>query len=360
MKAITVITIVIFALLGVSSLHSEENKIKIKGDFRYRHETIDEDGSDTRNRHRMRARIGLSAQVNENIGALIQISSGSSDPVSNNQSLDEGFSSKDINLDLAYFSWKPRQLNGLELFGGKMKNPFYCVQKSELLWDPDLNPEGLAGRFAYDVNMAKIFIGAGFFWIEESAGDDDSYIAGVQTRIEYIFPDRETYMIAGMGFYNFLNTQGFEPFYDAEDSSGNSLDFNGNYSEDYDELDFFAEFGTMIRSLPVAIFGDLVTNTAAKKDDLGWLVGISLGKTENPGSWKVRYQYKYQEKDAVVGVFTDSDFIGGGTNGRGHELNFDYMVMKNTTFAVTYFITQKNLDDEKDYNRLQVDLKLAF
>ena len=62
----------------------------------------------------------------------------------------------------------------------------------------------------------------------------------------------------------------------------------------------------------------------------------------------------------MVGIFTDSDFLGGGTNGRGHEINFDLVIMENTTFAATYFINQIDLDDETDFNRLQVDLKFKF
>jgi hypothetical protein len=359
MKKTSVTIMALISIIIASSLFGEDDKIKIKGDFRYRHETIDQNSEDTRNRHRIRMRLGLTAIINQDINAAIQFSSGGDDPVSNNQTLGDSFSTKDTRLDLAYVVWKPKQINGLELYGGKLKNPYLSMQKSELLWDPDLNPEGIAGKFDYNLDQFDLFINGGFFWIEERSDDDDSYLAGGQAGIQYSFPDEESYIIVGGGYYDYLNTQGFTPFYD-EDGSGNSLDNDGNYREDYNELDFFAEAGTIIRTLPVAIFGDIVTNTAADEDNLGWLAGINLGKTKNPGSWKVRYQYKYQEKDAVIGIFTDSDFLGGGTNGRGHEINFDLVIMENTTFATTYFINQIDLDNETDFNRLQVDLSFKF
>jgi hypothetical protein len=269
---------ILISLLIASSLYADEDKIKIKGDFRYRHETIDEDSEDTRNRHRIRMRLGLTGQINKDISAAIQFSSGGDDPVSSNQSLDGGFSTKDTRLDLAYVVWKPKQVSGLELRGGKMKNPYLSVQKSELLWDGDLNPEGIAGNFSYDLEEFELFTNGGFFWIEERSDDDDSYLAGGQMGIKYSFPDEKSYLIIGGGYYDYLNTQGFTPFYN-EDGSGNSLDDDDNYREDFNELDFFAEAGTMIRTLPVAIFGDIVTNTAADEDNLGWLAGITTRST---------------------------------------------------------------------------------
>ena len=42
------------------------DRIKLDGDFRYRFEYIDKEGSDSRNRHRIRARTNIKAQVADN------------------------------------------------------------------------------------------------------------------------------------------------------------------------------------------------------------------------------------------------------------------------------------------------------
>ena len=47
-------------------------------------------------------------------------------------------------IDLAYFDWHPERVEGLNVIGGKMENPFYAPGKTELLWDGDLRPEGVA------------------------------------------------------------------------------------------------------------------------------------------------------------------------------------------------------------------------
>ena len=90
--------------------HAQSNwtdSISVKGDVRLRYEGIDEEGEEERNRGRFRARLGLTADVNENVKAVLQFATGGDNPVSTNQSFDDGFSRKDIGLDLAYLDWTP-------------------------------------------------------------------------------------------------------------------------------------------------------------------------------------------------------------------------------------------------------------
>ncbi len=120
---------------GLPTSASWVERIKWSGDFRYRHESIDEEttGSvrwkDGRNRHRIRARLMLEAVLNDEWGVGFRLASGSADPTSTNQTLDDSFSSKDIWLDLAYFDYHPAAVKGLNVYGGKMKNP-----KPNMVW----------------------------------------------------------------------------------------------------------------------------------------------------------------------------------------------------------------------------------
>ncbi|MCD6460239.1 putative porin [bacterium] len=108
-------------------------RIKIKGDFRYRHEIIRAAGrrhnlnqaqrdnrETTRNRQRIRARVGIFARINEDIDFAFQIASGSQDPVSANQTLDNYFESKRVWIDLAYITWQPENFLGLNV--GVLRN----------------------------------------------------------------------------------------------------------------------------------------------------------------------------------------------------------------------------------------------
>jgi len=199
-------------------------------------------------------------------------------------------------------SYKPKKVEGLEILAGKMKNPFLMVQKEELIWDPDMNPEGLSFRFNHDTQPLDIFFNAGYFWVEERSSDDDSYLIGGQSGLTIDLMEGAGYLTVGAGYDNYENSQGYAPVYD-DDSFGNSLDEDDLFVEDFDQIDFFAEAGTKVRNIPVAIFGDFVTNSAADSNNTGWLIGTTIGKTKQPGSWKFRYQYKKQEANSVFAFY---------------------------------------------------------
>ena len=143
---------------------------------------------------------------------------------------------------------------------------------------------------------------------------------------------------------------------------GNSVDTNGLYIDDYELLELSVEGNHKFHNIPVNAMFDYVTNTAVDSFDTGWLAGIHINKIKDPGSWAVRYIYRNLEKDAVVGIFTDSDFRGGGTDAKGHEIGGSYMIAKNSAINITYFINQigLELDDPIDFRRLQADLQLKF
>ncbi len=116
-----VLIIVGFALPTVAdnNVASWTDHIRLNGDLRLRYENIDEDGEQERNRVRFRARFGLSADVSDDIKIVLQLASGGDDPVSTNQTIDDGFSTKDIGIDLAYVDWSVN--DEFSVYGGKMK-----------------------------------------------------------------------------------------------------------------------------------------------------------------------------------------------------------------------------------------------
>ena len=148
------------------SLKWTEN-IKISGDLRYRYEIIDEEGSNNRNRNRIRARLGITGKVTDDVEVGLRLatseafSSDKGDPVSTNQTLDDAFSKKSIWLDLAYFKWSPKD-SGLNIFGGKMENPFYRSGGNQLIWDSDLTPEGIAVQYTKSLGKSdELFANGG-------------------------------------------------------------------------------------------------------------------------------------------------------------------------------------------------------
>lgn len=155
------------------------SRIKISGDFRFRDEgryfnpnnelafvdvnTINANGgyntgsnnsnlppilnsSKDRNVLRIRARLAVTAEINDEWSATFRLASGSdSSPVSTNQTLGGFFSKKSIWLDQAYVKYEPFDGNSLVL--GRMPNPFV---HTEMVWDDDINPDGAALKLSHD------------------------------------------------------------------------------------------------------------------------------------------------------------------------------------------------------------------
>ena len=111
------------------------DRIRLDGDFRYRYEHIDPEGSSSRNRNRIRARANIKADVAEDFEVGFGLATGGDDPVSTNQTLGGGGSSKNVVLNLAYVDWNAGE--GLHLIAGKYKNPLTRVGKQPLMWDGD-------------------------------------------------------------------------------------------------------------------------------------------------------------------------------------------------------------------------------
>jgi hypothetical protein len=349
------------------------SKLTWSGDLRYRYEYIDDDrGAITeRHRNRIRARLGLTAKVTDEWDLGFRIATGqgevSGDPVSTNLTLDEAFSKKPIWLDLAFFGYHPQWFKGFNVIGGKIENPFYRPGKNQLIWDSDLTPEGIA--FTYNMPLGEqttLNWAGGGFWVNEESSGGDTSLWGIQGCLKHQF-DKPTYLLGGASLFSYGNIQGEESlaaeWIDAPGVFFGNTAAPGNvYAYDYDLFELFVEFGTEIAKLPVAVFGDYVRNTVAPDENTGWLVGVQVNRVKDPGSWQFEWDHRSLERDAVVGQFTDSDFIGGGTGGEGHRFALTYMVAKNVTTGLTYFMDEfdrPGIEGEK-YDRFQFDVAVKF
>ena len=93
-----------------------------------------------RNYLRIRARLGLEADIDKNLTAYFRVATGDQPgPVSTNATLGGYFTDKTIWLDRAYVDYRP--VAGAHLLFGRMANPF---RLTELVWDDDVNLDGAA------------------------------------------------------------------------------------------------------------------------------------------------------------------------------------------------------------------------
>jgi hypothetical protein len=328
--------------------------VRFAGDLRYRHESINEEGEAERQRQRIRARFGVTADVAENVRLGLTLATGGDDPVSANQSLDTGFSRKPIGVDRAFFSWAAT--DELTFTGGKMANPFYRPANHHLIYDNDLNPEGLALRY----NRGNWFANYAGLWVEERAAADDSIMLGGQFGYRRTL-DEGLRVTVGASYYDYLQTQGQTPFWNG-DAVGNRVDAAGNYVNDFNLAELFGELSFMPGERPLTVFADYVVNTEADEADTGFSLGASLGEVTGPRTWRVGYVYQELEADAVIGTFTDSDWAGGGTDGKGHVVELNYGFRDRLVFGFRYFLNDRGEDvgNEHDYNRLQADVQFNY
>ncbi len=330
------------------------DRISFKADFRDRYEIIDQEGKPGRERNRVRLRTSLSMKVDDSLSFTLGTATGGDDPVSSNQTLGDSGSTKDLRLDLAYFTHKFS--SNTKLIGGKMKNPFYKPGKNPTFWDSDLNPEGFA--ISYDQDALKgTLVG---FSVEERKKTTDALMLGGQLLNEFeIAVDGK--LIAGIGYYDYSGVQGYPTLFDAK-SRGNSLDGNGNYLNDYNIVETFAEYKTKMSDQPIAFYVNYFKNTAAQTLDTSYVLGVKFGKVKAAGSWDIGLAYQDTEADAVIGLFNDSDFAGGNTDSKGFTLKAGYGIKKNVKVGVTYINSEfgQSQPTQTQYDRLQLDFKVKF
>ncbi|MEJ2257898.1 MAG: putative porin, partial [Woeseiaceae bacterium] len=300
----------VLALVSMPVLADEEStswvdRMSFYGDLRLRYEDIDEQGNPDaeRDRERGRARIGLQAEVSSNVLVTIGLATGGDNPVSRNVSGDGGFSTKDVGLELFFMGWQAT--DDLTVYAGKMKNPLFKAGGVPLIWDSDLNPEGVAVNYT----SGAFFANGGVFSVEERSGEDDSLLYAAQGGIRLSLGETSK-LAAGVGYFAYTNTIGNEPFYNG-DANGNSVDGDGNYIYDYRNTEVFAQFDTRLGGWPFQLYAHYTVNGEVDNEDTAFAYGAKFGSAKKQGTQQFSYTYQDIEADAVVGTFNDSDFGGG-------------------------------------------------
>ncbi len=342
--------IVLTALIGATAL--ADRVIQWSGDLRYRQEVIE---SDTvgRSRSRIRARIKAEAEVNEKVDVTLRLATGGHGVTSTNQTLGNYGSNKPIDLDMAYFEWRP--VGSLKIWAGKMKNPLY-QGNSDLIFDTDWTPGGYAfnyetGRddgFAMFINFSEISID------ERANTKRDASLDGSQ--IGFRIPFLGTELTLGYGALRFDNIKGYDG---AFINRGNSLVLD-KYVNEYNLQQIFLAYDFKIKDIGVQIFVEDVNNTEVVEQSKGFLYGFKVGNAEKKGTWDLKITYRELEKDAVLGGITDGDTFGG-TDGKGVVLGFNYACGDNSSLGLSFYDVKRSVSMvEIDYKKLHLNYVMKF
>ena len=340
-------------------------KIKFKGDLRLRrqYEELDpENGeSQSRERYRYRLRLGAEGEVTDSVKVGLGFASGSNDARSTNETFDDGFSSKDVRLDLAFAEWKP--VDWVSVVGGKFKRKEYLWAPTDLIWDGDVNPEGVSVHLQTDNSFGTAYGNAGHWILEEySTVSDDPTMTYAQ--VGHKFKSGNFFGNIAGAYYAF---DGLKDEAVIGDRGGNNtLDADDNYVNDYDAIGLSAEAGVKDVFIPgkdFTIFADYVKNDDSD-EDTGRALGFKYGdkKVSNPHTWQLKFINADLEADAFPDFLPDSDRFGGNTGVTSNEIVFQYAVAKNIILGLDYYESEQDapgLDDDEQ-QLLQTDILFKF
>jgi hypothetical protein len=374
--------------------------ISFFGDVRTREEGFYAEDLQGRNRFRIRARVGLNANVTDEVSATVRLATGdSNDPISTNQTLGNTFTRKPVNLDWAYITLKPGKTFGLEpgwgsVVGGKFGVSAY--RTSELIWDDDLSPEGFTetlNLYERREGLLRGFKVNAFEWImDENAANYDPWMAGGQMVADAAFGTTANLTMSFADF-NYMNINKVaSKFLEPTSSSYNGQLANSNdvvrdpktgkitrYKYGFNIINFASELNfpdPIGMGIPAGLFEDVAYNTQAEGRNVGLYLGAGIGKAgkdwyhnglKNPGDWGMSYTFSWVEKDALLSLvsYSDLDYVQsratqkGSTNVLAHILRFDYELFPNFQLtAKGHFINALDLKNSNAINRSDLNKSL--
>jgi hypothetical protein len=354
--------------LSSTSLLAQTN-IQLKNDFRFRTENIKEEQAaplkeSDRTRQRLRLRLGGTAQVNEKTKVTARVSTGTAantDGNTTNQDLTDYYSKKTVVLDLAHFEYAANE--NLMFAGGKTPNYFLPNSSADLVFDADLTPEGMALKYkkAFEGGN-ELYFNTGASWLNErfsaTGATDNTDVGLVAAQLGGLIKLDSCSVNLYASQFNFSNIKGAT----APAARGNTLT-GGAYQFDYKLTVLETEISTTVSEIPTSVFYQLATNSDPSTENRAAIIGLKLGKLKDADSWMIGVDYREVEKDAVVGVLSESDSSGGGSDIRSTRLVAGYQLAANTNIMATLLTGKRVITSttlSPNYQRLMLDFNFGF
>lgn len=358
--------------------------------------------SEDRERLRGRLRFGFETALGHGWTMGARLATGSlRDPISTNQTLGNYGFRNQIAVDLAYIDWAGTTSTGRHNFGisaGRIKNPFFTA--TELVYDPDLTFEGVAGHLEFgldrrDSSGRYAFLVAGAFPLQEvELSSQDKWLLGGQLGLNWKYSGGSRTRL-GAGVYHFRDIagrrNGFEsnlldftapPFL----SRGNTLFDIRNDSDNTTNLYALAADYTLANvslahewrlgpEYRITLAADGVRNIgydtakivartgfSVPRRNKGYQAEIGFGSIamNQTHAWRATVGYRYVERDAVLDAFTDSDFHLGGTDAKGFMVGVDYAMSPMVTARLKYLSANEIDGPPLGIDLLQIDLTASF
>ena len=340
-------------------------RIKITGDVRTRYEgrwNLEAKGEELkdRNRGRLRARLFFDGKISDEFTAHLGLCTNMDTKrgwkgKTSNDDMTGYASTKNFGLIRSYGEYKPKWLPGSKFGGGKFKLNFL---HTDILWDPDCNPEGIYGYYKYqEHDMFQPFLYSSWIILDENSGSDP--------RLTIIQPGFDlklgpvTWTLAG-SFHDYVNiNEGTARTVEGDDKSMANMALYGNTlnaAEDGYKYGFRLYEGiTYLKfkfaDVPVMLFFDYIENVAdhvPSDHDTAISTGFKVGKNKRQGDLSLYFHWSKIEPDATLGIYNDSDFYG--SNRKGTKTKLSYNAWDWLTLNAALFVTENVKDwvDGKD------------
>jgi hypothetical protein len=347
--------------VAVAQNAQPQSRLNVSSDFRLRYEGNygDADARDW-DRGVLRARLGANYIVNDWLTVGGRLATGDpDDPNSTDVTLSNFADDLDVSLDQAYAQFK---FGNAEVRSGKFPLPF---TRTELVWDGDVNPQGIAANYGIPVGGGALKFSGLYFLVDHSVAGSDSSMLGAQIGLDIPLTEHFGFELSAARYdYSLPGVAGA----DAGDFRSNLIGPGGRYVSDFDLIDVITS--TTFRGWerwPVRLTGEYVNNRGARTPgDTGYSIELSAGQALERGDWRFGYGYSVAEVDAVLAAFShDNTTIA--TNYRQHTVFVNYAFMDNIVLDATlyryrpYDAAFSGANDPADWmNRLRVNFQVGF
>lgn len=386
---------------GKLNLSSSLTELRISGDMRVRYEgrggELANGDDQKRDRFRYRVRTALTGKVLQNWGFGLRLESGGGSRSTNVTLADDGGPYAKTNDGLyvgqIYATWTPTP--EWTFTAGRMANP---IVTTSMVWDGDINPEGLAEQFRTRRGNNEYFVTLAQF-VYGTSGNQDPFAAITPANIA---GTEDLYLTAWQGGYkryfsgasNFFQIAPVVYYYAGADQQANVAAFNGAMTaanaapvNNLTVLEIPFEYNWVAgNGAPLRAFADFAINLDAEArarkfgrpdlegEDKAFHVGLQYGKATLPGEWDARVVYQSVGSFALDANLVDSDLFDSRTNMKGFIVGANYALGAATQLSLTYANAERENQSViasgagdigsnnalSDYWLLQVDLNVKF
>ncbi len=360
-------SLVVFALL-IAPAASYAAGPEISADLRVRSESnLDAPGKDNHHRGRLRARVAIAGGPADWVDVGVRATTGNpDDPNSQHVNMTDNLNSFPLSMDRIYLRLKP--LKGLSVWGGKFSHP---AKVREVVWDGDVQPQGAAAswQFALGGALQSVTPTAFYYLINNPDPDNVATVSGGQVRVAVDAGSVTVDFATGVIVFSDIDSL-------AGESPGNRIEavtndagdeIGGTFASDFQLIDTTADIGFEVGGLPVKLSADVVLNTGADDDNLGWWAGATLGQRKSPGDWMVKYHLSDVAQDSVVSAMAQDDFRLS-TGYQGHDVQFGVRVADGFNLTAKAYLFKSKAgdvdgtdpDEGQMQTRARVDVDMRF